>query len=298
MIPQYPDFTKLDLALLKEINKFTGQFEPYSDFNATSLYSWNIDGSAALSYLRDNLVIQLPGYLDGKILCSVLGVNDIEFCIDRLLKDFGSLHLVPEVTINAISNPDKYKIQEDRDNFDYVYDVDHLSRMIGGKYKKKRNKHNVFVKAHENYELTLRTTKQLNSFQAQSIGHIDKEWAKLTPRDKGDILSERRALSRLLDSFSELNLLLIEVVVEGEVKAFSINEILNDKYAICHFEKALKVHHENIYTFLSSEVASVLKQKGCKLINWEQDLGLEGLRKSKLSYYPVKMLKKYTVRPL
>lgn len=294
-IDTYPNFTKLDLAVLKEINEFTANFEPYSDFNATSLYSWDIDASVSLSYLEQNLIISLPDYLDGKMLYSILGTNRIDGCIDRLLNDFGKLSLVPEIVVNSISSQDKYNIAEDRDGFDYIYDADALSKLVGGKFKKKRNKHNVFVKAHENLELNVKVTKNLNENHMESIKNIDKEWAKINPRSEGDILAERKALDRILRSFSSLDLILIEIEVDGQIKAFSINEILKNGYGICHFEKALKVHHENIYTFLSAEVALILKQHGCDLINWEQDLGLEGLRRSKSSFHPIKMLKKYTI---
>ncbi len=297
-IAKYPTFTKLDISLLKEINRFTAEFEPYSDFNATSLYSWDVDNSISLSYLDQNLVISLPDYLDGTILHSILGKNKIEDCIDILIKDFGKLSLVPDVVVNSLGTQEKYKITEDRDSFDYVYDADHLSKLIGGKFKKKRNKHNVFVKAHENYDLNLKVTKNLDDNHLLLIKNIDREWAKIAPRSAGDLLGERKALDRILSSFSSLDLILVEIEVDGEIKAFSINEVLKNGYGICHFEKALKVHHENIYTFLSAEVASILKQHGCNFINWEQDLGLEGLRRSKSSFHPVKMLKKYTIQPI
>jgi hypothetical protein len=99
----------------------------------------------------------------------------------------------------------------------------------------------------------------------------------------------------LLDNHHAFSLILIEIVVDGETKAFSINEKLSGDTAICHFEKALKTHHASLNTFLVKEVAVKLCELGCRWINWEQDLGLDGLRRSKLSYQPAHYLKKFTI---
>lgn len=297
MIQTYPQFSKLTLNLADEINAFTGQFEPFSDFNFTSLFSWDTDGSAELAWLNNNLVIRLPDYLDGHSVYSLLGRHKIEESVQTLLKKTDKLELVPEMVVSALAGDSAYRITEDPDNFDYIYEVAHLSELAGNKFKKKRNKANVFKKDHENYELVVRVTRQLDKAHAEKLKQVDREWATATPRAKGDILAERKAIDRLLDNFAAFKLVLIEVVVDGEIKAFSINELLDREYSICHFEKALSTHHEHLNTFLTIEVARELQAAGSRLMNWEQDLGLEGLRRSKHSYHPVHMLKKYTVSP-
>jgi len=296
MISHYPEFSKLSLDHKDWFTNFVKQYDPYSDFNFVSFFSWNTDGSAEVSLLNDNLVIRLPDYLDGHPVYSLLGTNDIDESINTLLAATDKLELVPEVVVEAITAPDVYHIAEDRDNFDYIYSLYHLGEMAGGAYKKKRNKVNVFVKDHENYELVIQAKKTLDEQTIADLKALDRHWATLNSRDQGDILAERKALDRLLDNFAQFNATLVEIRVAGELKAFSINEIVDEEYAICHFEKALTVHHENIYTFLAAEVAKQLHADGCRWVNWEQDLGLEGLRRSKESYQPTRMLKKFTVK--
>ncbi len=296
MIRSYPYFSALELAHNNQIKSLTKRFEPYSDFNFTSLYAWNVDDTTELSILNNNLVIRMPDYLDSHVVYSILGDNNIDESLNILLEVTDKLELVPEAVIQAIANKASYQLAEDRDNFDYIYSLAQLSELPGGSFKKKRNKVNVFKKAHENYELIIKNTTHLDEAGAERIKQIDQEWAKQASRSQGDIMPERKALARLLENFAEFQASIIEIAVNGEVKAFSINEVLGNHYAICHFEKALTVHHEHIYTFLAREAAQILNEAGCHWVNWEQDLGLESLRRAKLSYYPTKLLKKYTVK--
>jgi hypothetical protein len=296
MIKTYPQFSKLTLDHAAEVAAFTGQFEPFSDFNFISLFSWDTDGSTELAWLNNNLVIRLPDYLDGHDVYSLLGRHKIETSVRMLLEKTDKLEMVPEVVAARLAGRPGYHVTEDPDNFDYIYEVAHLSDLTGNKFKKKRNKANVFKKDHEQYELAVKVVRELDGDHAEELKRVDREWATATPRAKGDILAERRAIDRLLDNFGAFQLLLIEVVVDGEIKAFSINELIDAEYSICHFEKALSTHHEHLNTFLTIEVARELQAAGSRLMNWEQDLGLDGLRRSKRSYHPVHMLKKYTVR--
>jgi hypothetical protein len=296
MIAAYPAFSHLELDHKAEFTRFVHRFEPYSDFNFVSFFSWNTDGSAEVAWLNGNLAIRMPDYLDGHPVYSLLGDNRIDETLDVLLADAGKLELVPETVIEHIADTGRYQISEDRDNFDYVYSLPHLAKMEGGVYKKKRNKVNVFVRYHEGYELAVRTVTELDDALIQELIAVDRHWATVNPRDQGDILAERKALDRLLNNFSHFDARAILVRVDGELKAFSINEVLPNGWAICHFEKALRVHHENIYPFLAAEAAKNLQAAGCQWVNWEQDLGLAGLRRSKESYHPTRMLRKYTVK--
>lgn len=296
MINKYPEFSKLSLDQKAQINTFTKLFVPYSDFNFTSLFAWDIDESTEVSLHNDNLVIRMPDYLDGSTVYSILGNNKIEESITELLEKTDQLKMVPASVIDALGANKDFDIVEDRDSFDYIYDLDHLTKLAGAKFKAKRYKSNVFVKDHSGLQLEVKTLSKITQAHAEELKHLDLQWARQTPRDQGDIVPERKAIARLLDNFDHFNLMLTEVIVDGQLKAFSINERIDDDYTICHFEKALSVHHEHINTFLVVQVAKQLKTNGHKWMNWEQDLGLDGLRNSKMSYHPDHMLKKYTVK--
>ncbi len=293
MIAQFPIFSNLDLSHKAEIEAITASFPPYSDFNFVSLFCWNTDGSTAVSVLHDNLVIKLPDYLTGDTVYSLLGSHSIEESLLELLKIAPSLKLVPEATVNSLTVHDGFNIEEDRDNFDYIYDLGAVAILNGQRYKKIRNKLNSFNNWMPS-NLVVRNLQELDSNdKAQLLALFDK-WAEHAEQSKEESAAERIAFSRLLEHTSYLNLLFTTLSLDSSVVGASINELLPHQQAICHFEKSIP-YHQNIFSFLTNEAAKALREKEAKYVNWEQDLGIEGLRKSKMSYRPQMFLKKYTI---
>jgi hypothetical protein len=293
-IADFPQFSKLSLSHKDQIESITKNYEPYSDFNFTSLFSWD-DGTSEVSLLHENLVIKLSDYITGEPVYSLLGETGVDASLDTLLASYGTVKLVPEVTVNSLANPEKYVIEEDRDNFDYVYALDILSRLPGGDFKKKRNKSHGFARSFPGDSLVVRA-QPLTEARAEDVRRIFHSWAHTPSKSIEEIEAEQKAVTRLVDSCAAFELYLVEILLNDQAIAFSINEKLPNDYALCHFEKALPEYHSgNIYTYLSQQVAIKLLGFGCSRVNWEQDLGLSGLRKSKLSYHPATFLKKYSV---
>ncbi len=107
-----------------------------------------------------------------------------------------------------------------------------------------------------------------------------------------DIGNELKAIYNSLN-INPKNICAIGVFQQDNLIAYSINEILNSNYAIAHFYKA--VMYNGLFDYLMEESSKFLLKFGSKSFNFEQDLGIQGLRKSKLSFKPSSFLKKYTV---
>lgn len=82
--------------------------------------------------------------------------------------------------------------------------------------------------------------------------------------------------------------------VDGKVVAYTIAEKLNDKTVVVHIEKAFS-DIQGAYPTINQEFVTNM-ESSYKYVNREEDLGVEGLRKAKLSYYPSILLTKYGVR--
>ena len=82
--------------------------------------------------------------------------------------------------------------------------------------------------------------------------------------------------------------------VNGRVAGFSAGEIVGDTLII-HIEKA-DIAYEGVYQALVNEYAKCFVTPGVRYINREEDAGDEGLRRSKESYHPVRLLEKYLVQ--
>ena len=67
-------------------------------------------------------------------------------------------------------------------------------------------------------------------------------------------------------------------------------------YAMAHFAKA-DVRFKGVYAYLHQAEAQSLQAMRCRLVNWEQDLGIPSLRDSKRQWRPVRFLKKYRLSP-
>jgi len=292
-ISDFPVFTKITLAHKKAIDKFTAEFRPYSDFNFVSLFSWDVDGTAECAMLNKNLVIKLPDYITGVDRYSVLGETDIDETLHTLLATTKALHLVPQIVVDSLQHRAAFLIEPDENNFDYVYGVEPLASLSGSKYKKKRYKANRF-QAQMKDNVHVITHRKVSKRKAHELSKVFEAWGSEKKLEPSEIAAEGKAIQRILDHLEALDVFLVEFKVKEKVVAFSINEIINNNYAVCHFEKALLVH-DDIYAFIVKEVAKELQKHGCRYVNWEQDLGLPGLKESKLSFQPLYLLEKYTI---
>lgn len=289
----FPRFTQLELSDKKLINQVISRFDPYSDFNFTSMYCWNVDNSAGISMLNDNLIVKIPDYLTGETIYSIIGDNRIDESFEQLSTLTHLLKLVPQPVIDCLKFPERYKINEERDHFDYIYSLDDLIDTSGKKYKNLRNKINQSNQLHSDY--SLRTLDSLSDENREEFHQIFLEWARDERNQLSDVMIESRAIDKFIDQTMNHNLVCMEVRVNGRSVGFSVNEILpGGDYAVCHIQKTIHTY-KNIDTILTQYSSKVLRDRGCRYVNWEQDLGLSGLRQLKESYRPVKYFKKYTV---
>lgn len=294
MITTFPSFTKLELSHKEEIQSLTWGFDPYSDFNFTSLFCWNTNNSTEISMLNGNLVIKMPDYITGKPIYSIIGDKRIDDSLNSLLQTSPTLSLVPQVAVDHIESKDRFIIAEDRDNFDYVYSLEKQSDFNGHEFKYKRKRVGRFLRT--NYEdLRINKIRFSLSTDRDLVKSAFRDWANDRSRNDAEIDHEKKAINKLLDNCNELELMGIKVIMGDKTVGFSINEVVQKDYAICHFQKAI-VSYDHLDVFISNVVAKELKHFGCKYVNWEQDLGIPGLRESKTSYSYDFFLKKYSVR--
>lgn len=182
---------------------------------------------------------------------------------------------------------DKVEYEEDRDNFDYIYDSEKLMTLSGKSLHGQKNHYNYFVKNNQFY------VKEFDSDTIKQAMMAAREWCHKN-ECKGYLLYELRAIEELLKNKDKLDYKGIAVYVNDKVAAFTIGEKVTDDMAVIHIEKA-DTEIRGLYayinrTFVQNYFSDV------KYINREQDLGIEGLRKAKTGYNPVKLEKKYSVK--
>lgn len=185
---------------------------------------------------------------------------------------------------------EKYDFHENRDAFDYIYRQSDLSQLVGKKYHSKRNHISAFSKKHS-WEYERITLENL-----EDVIECCLCWYKENESRRDRYMDcEKEGILEVLKNMEKLYVLGGAIRVDGKIVAFTLGSQINENVFDIHFEKALSDFSE-AYTVINREFAA--RELGdYKYINREDDLGLEGLRKAKLSYKPEILLKKYHCIP-
>ncbi len=183
-----------------------------------------------------------------------------------------------------------FESEPDRDNWEYIYNSEDLALLKGGKYHSKRNHIARFGKT---YDWTYESLNADNLLQAKQVA---KKWCY----EKGcglidDLHSEYCSIKESVNHFDELGFFGGLIKVDGEPVAMTIGEEVFEDMVVVHYEKAVE-SYQGAYTVVNQTFSNDLMNRGYKYINREEDLGIEGLRKAKLSYKPEILLEKYVCK--
>jgi hypothetical protein len=300
MVSKYPRFEKLTLEKKDEINSFVGKYEPYSDFNFVSLYSWDTQENAAVSVLNGNLVVTMPDYINGNTICTFLGNNEVVKTCTTLLGDankYGweeNLKLIPYIDIEEEYQKieREFVVIEDPGNHDYIISVENMILLPGNKFASKRKQIEKFIKNYPNHEVKVIDVTEKGC--TSDIENLFLEWAAIQKVSEEDYQDELTAIKRAIQASNELDLINMGIYVKGKLVSFTINELLGQNYYMGHFGKT-SYDYYGASKYSEHVTAKHMKNLGCIYMNYEQDLGLENLRDSKSSWKPVRFLKKYVI---
>lgn len=187
--------------------------------------------------------------------------------------------------------PGVFHLRMDRDSFDYVYAIDHLADLKGRKYQKKRNHANRFRAGHPQYRVEPLDCRNLGLAQ-----HMVNDWflRRRQADPDGDYLLESIAMVKAFKLREKLGLEGLVLMEGNAVLAVTMGSRLSENTFDIHFEKA-REDVDGAYPVINQEFAGYLREQHPEItwLNREDDLGLEGLRKAKLSYLPEHMVEKY-----
>ena len=181
--------------------------------------------------------------------------------------------------------PGKFLISHCRDYDDYVYEVKTLTDLSGKKYHAKRNHLARFYEQDWSFE-PIGVNNIEECLQMQRRWLVDK-------KENPALVSEQKALNRAFSNWDALHFFGGLLRVNGEVCAYTIAEQLSGEMVVIHFEKA-DTKIPGAYAAMNREFLARCCQN-YRLVNREDDVGIEGLRRAKLSYYPLYLVSKYEV---
>lgn len=192
-----------------------------------------------------------------------------------------------EVLENAM--PARFCYSSDAGDSDYIYLRSELASLSGKAFHKKKNHFSKFVRTYPDYKYY--EIGACNIYDAQKVA--DAWYYEHLQDEDASQLAEYKAIKEALENFEELGLIGGIIYVNDSPCAMTIASKINENTVDVHFEKAVGEYALNggyaaINKLFSEKLDSVT------WLNREEDIGIEGLRKAKLSYRPKIMLKKYS----
>ncbi|MCL2111767.1 MAG: phosphatidylglycerol lysyltransferase domain-containing protein [Clostridiales bacterium] len=204
-----------------------------------------------------------------------------------------SMRLVPFHMLEILEKamPGELTFEADRPNFDYLYDTKDLIELKGRAYHSKKNHLNYFQRNHS-YEYSEMTSDMADDVMA--FIHAFNERKDLqNPREREQLKYEETAIHDAILNLDNIGYLSGCIRIDGKIEAISIGGRIGTRTVVVHIEKA-NTEYRGLYQAINNEFCKAMASN-VKRINREEDMGIPGLRKAKLSYNPVKFVEKYTV---
>jgi hypothetical protein len=273
---------------LSDKELFRGYFEKFppstSELTFTNLFCWRESKDHEFTVFENHLIISF--FAEGlRRFYQPIGEGPADE-IKSLVKLFpgSSFERVEKgiaeqmIGIKAIATPEQN---------DYIYNVYDMQNLPGDKYSQKRN----FVKRFSNYTPSI---CELDEDTANEFLEMQQRWCDMRNcRADKSASAEDYAVREALSNFRRLGIVGVCVRINGRIEGFAVGEPLNKDTYVEHFEKG-NTEFTGIYQYLLKEFAMQIPSE-FKFLNREQDLGVEGLRKAKLSYHPAKMIEKFSI---
>ena len=289
-------FQHLDAAKKADYDRFLHHCgDRGCEYNFANLYLW---GRQRAAFHAGNLVF-FSQFNRQSVYPFPLQGGDLKASLDAIIHDAKVRDIPCRLTSLSAEDcallenlyPGQFRFHMDRDGFDYIYAIDDLADLKGRKYQRKRNHINRF---HQNYpDFTVEPLTDENTIDAVLLlqkWYDDREQAD----PHSDFHMERAAIFKALRDRKQLDMEGLLLKHNGQTLAFTMGSAMNETTFDVQFEKALE-DADGAYPTINQEFAKYLRKKYPKLqwLDREDDLGLDGLRKAKLSYCPHHMIEKH-----
>lgn len=285
-------------------DEFFSKYPPeISEFTFTNLFMWRNYYNFLFMEFKEHIILFSNDYLKNRKKPINTESRDYLYffppigpypdkIIIELFENIGNIevHRVPEDICENLTENEKFNnlnlvCLEDRNNWDYVYNKDEILNLAGNKYRQNRRWLQKFL-SNYNYEFTLLTENVI-----EKCKELQLEWCVMRACTEDESLeAEQEAIYEALNNFSILGFSGGLLCVDDKCAAYTFGEMLNNKTLVIHIEKA-HMEYDGAYQainnfFLKNCCADAV------FANREQDLGIEGLRRAKESYKPIRMNKK------
>jgi hypothetical protein len=299
MIPEFPDFKPLgpeDQTALQEA--YHACSPAICDASPANLYIWRDCQTPMLTRIWGNLCVLLQTHAEPPYFLEPYGDCRPTDTVRTCLGHAGQISRV-QARLAATLPPGEFEITPERDSFDYVYRVQSLAELKGKSFDGKRNHIRKFVRNHAAYEF-----RPLESSNLRHAAALFEAWTSARENGRSGTLAvaalnhecQRLALERAFEGYVRLGLFGGALLARGEIQGFVVASRGVADCAITHFSYA-NAELPGVYQTLLWEACRRLFP-AFTYVNLEEDLGIPGLRKTKLSWHPLRLEEKFGIRLL
>ena len=281
----------------------SAEADPACEYSFASIYLWSRAWPQQIARCGGRLLVRIQGKL-GLCYLYPAGSGPLSAAVDALAQDAVgngvplTLVCVTEEQRAALEEacPGRFAFEEDRDGFDYLYDIHRLADLPGKKLHAKRNHIRRFDDQFPDWLL-----EEITPANVPECVELERQWAAIRQEEAGEdgdsVSEETIALIEALYHMDKLGLEGALIRADGSPVAFSLGGLITPEVFGVNFEKSFG-DIQGAYPAINREMARLVRARHPQVIwlNREDDMGLEGLRKAKLSYYPDLLLVKHTAR--
>ena len=268
-----------------------------SDASFANIYLLRNKYSTKISRYKDFIIRKYSGKGARCGYTFPLGKGDVAKALAEIEKDAKEcgerlqFAFVTEEQKEVLENvmPARFCYSSDAGDSDYIYLRSELASLSGKAFHKKKNHFSKFVRTYPVYKYY--EIGACNIYDAQKVA--DAWYYEHLQDEDASQLAEYKAIKEALENFEELGLIGGIIYVNDSPCAMTIASKINENTVDVHFEKAVGEYALNGGYAAINKLFSE-KLDGVTWLNREEDIGIEGLRKAKLSYRPKIMLKKYS----
>ncbi|MDR2834756.1 MAG: phosphatidylglycerol lysyltransferase domain-containing protein [Bacteroidales bacterium] len=285
---QLTDKQKLDIILSE--NNFRS-----SDLSFANLYSWSQRFNPELAIFEHTFFMRSNCSENDSCYMFPIGKLPINKSLNLMIENAKLRNLKFQIIgatremWNILNEkiPNRFHFLPDRNSFEYIYLSQNLINLQGKKLQSKRNHINRFKIENPDWKYSKITTKIA---VAKCLEMLLKWELSEHDRLEKSQQSEFLAVKKMLENFEILNLIIGGIYVNNNLVAFSIGEKLTNDTFVVHCEKAYS-DINGAYSIINQQFI-INEAKNFTFVNREEDLGIENLRKAKMSYYPEILLEK------
>lgn len=303
--PKFPNFHKLLPADRDAYNDYYRTLqEPSADVSFDNALVWlDFHNDLEVCELNNNLVIRFTDILNNNTSTySLIGIHELEDTLTTLFDYLKIYSTAPTLSylseqaaeaIRALKKP-TYIVEEDPDNNNYVSNADDLAAMQGRAFKNQRRRVNNFMEANPNIQVE---EFDLSNTGDRRIMHNSiLRWTKTGMHLRNDPANwELPALKRYFKLVPFMNAKAYGVYIDGILVSITLLNFPPHKNWLIASHLKYNYEYKGLYGYTIYVIAVIAKTLGIKWINYEQDLGKEGLRQAKLFLNPEKFIRQYTV---